>query len=156
MRFVFHAMLGVSLVVASAGIVLGAQARRGHEDAATGPSHTAALRHAPHEHAALEQTIAPPLPVSPRFGAEVGAGPTLSWRLPAGTDGARVELCPTSDFADETTRRVDVPGEELRLPAQWPAGVWYWRLRGREQGAVGDRATPTWMVYVTPDGSSAS
>ncbi|HEY1697818.1 MAG TPA: hypothetical protein VGG39_36910 [Polyangiaceae bacterium] len=150
MRFVFHAMLGVSLVVASAGIVLGAQARSGCDAAATGPSHTAALRRGPREHVAIEQTIAPPLPVSPRYGAEVGSGPTLSWRLPAGTDGARVELCPTSDFSDATTRHLDVPGEELRLPAEWPAGVWYWRLRGREQGAVGDRATPTWMVYVAP------
>jgi hypothetical protein len=148
MRFVFHAMLGVSVAITLAGIALGEEARRARSEP-PGPTHTAALHRTPHEHVSVEQTIVPPMPVAPRYGAEVGSTATMHWRLPEGTDGARVELCPTSDFADETTRRLDVPGEQLRLPPQWPAGVWYWRLRGRENGAIGDRATPTWMVFVT-------
>ena len=46
-------------------------------------------------------------------------------------------------------------GEQVALPAPWPSGVWYWRLRGRDGAIVGDRSTPTWMVYVT-DGAGAS
>ena len=105
----------------------------------------------------IEQRVAPPFPISPRSGAGVLAPPVLSWRLEQGTDGARVELCPTSDFDPATSRRVDVRGERVVLPASWPTGVWYWRLRGRDGSMVGDRATPTWRLYVaSPAGPSSS
>lgn len=155
MRFVFHAMLGVSVAVTLTGITLGAEARYGGDESLAGPSNTTAAGRVHRGRLAIEQAIAPPLPVAPRYGAEVTGTPTLGWRLAEGTDGARVELCPTSDFDESTTKRIDVTGEELRLPASWPAGVWYWRLRGREDAAVGDRATPTWMLFVV-DASSAS
>jgi hypothetical protein len=87
------------------------------------------------------------LAVSPRYASEVAGAPRLAWRLAEGVDGARVELCPTNDFDEATVRRVDVVGDEITLPATWPAGVWYWRLRGRAGADFGDRATPTWMFY---------
>jgi hypothetical protein len=154
-RFVFHAMLGVSIAVALTGIALGAEARRGPEDSLDGSSHTAAAHRGSHARIPVEQSVAPPFPTAPRFGQEVAGRPVLTWRLEDGTDGARVELSPTSDFDDATLRRIDVRGEQVVLPAPWPSGVWYWRLRGRDGGTVGDRATPTWMLYVT-DGASAS
>jgi hypothetical protein len=154
-RYAFHTMLGVSIAVALTGIALGAQARRGPEDGLDGASHTAAIHRGAHSRVPVEESVAPPLPIAPRFGAAVAGRPVLAWRLEEGTDGARVELSPTSDFDDATLRRIDVRGEEVTLPAPWPSGVWYWRLRGRDGATIGDRATPTWMLYVT-DGPSAS
>lgn len=147
MRFaVFHSMLAVSIGFAVTGVALGVQARCGSvEDELAGPhrvAHDDSLPRVP-----VERSVVPPMPVAPRFGAAVSA-PTLSWLLSEGTDGARVELCPTNDFDLRTTRHLDVDGEQIALPSPWPTGVWYWRLRGRTGGVVGDRATPTWMVYV--------
>jgi hypothetical protein len=153
-RFAFHAMLAVSIATAVTGIALGAEARRGPADGLDGSAHTAAARRSERARVAAEQSVAPPLPVAPRFGAEIAGRPLLAWRLEEGTDGARVELSPTSDFDEATLRRLDVRGEQVTLPPQWPAGVWYWRLRGREGAIVGDRATPTWMLYVTDAGAS--
>jgi len=154
-RFVFHAMLGVSIAVALTGIALGAEARRGPEDGLDGSLHTAAGHRGERARISAEQSVAPPFPIAPRFGAEVAGRPVLAWRLEEGTDGARVELSPTSDFDDATLRRIDVRGEEVALPAALPSGVWYWRLRGRDGALVGDRATPTWMLYVS-SGAGAS
>jgi hypothetical protein len=153
MRLVFNVMLAVSVAVALTGITLGAQARFAGErprepEQESGTQHTAALRRAPRERVAFEQTIAPPVPVSPRFATAVWGPPALAWRLEEGTDGARVELCPSSDFDDAKTVRLDVSGDHVQLPAPWPSGVWYWRLRGRTRAYVGQRTTPTWMLYV--------
>jgi hypothetical protein len=153
-QLVFHAMLAASIATAVTGIALGAEARRGPADGLDGSSHTAAAHRGERALIAAEQSVAPPLPIAPRFGAEVAGRPLLAWRLEDGTDGARVELSPTSDFDEATIRRLDVRGEQVTLPAPWPAGVWYWRLRGREGAIIGDRATPTWMVYVTDAGAS--
>jgi hypothetical protein len=153
-RYAFHAMLAASIAVAITGIALGAEARRGPLDGLDGSSHTAAAHRAERARVAAEQSVSPPLPIAPRFGAEVAGRPLLAWRLEDGTDGARVELSPTSDFDEATLRRLDVRGEQVTLPAPWPSGIWYWRLRGREGAVVGDRATPTWMIYVA-DGSAS-
>jgi len=156
MRFgPFHSLLALSIAVAVTGVALGLEARAGSADDDLAGPRAVALHHAPLTRMPVERAIAPPLPVAPRFGADVAGAPSLSWRLAEGTDGARVELCPTNDFADATTRHLDVEGEHVGLPVPWPAGVWYWRLRGRAGGVLGDRATPTWMVYVS-ESSSAS
>jgi hypothetical protein len=111
--------------------------------------HTSPLHRQPSSRIPVEQAVAPPLPISPHYGEEISGQPTLAWRLMEGTSGARVELCPTMDFDGETTRHIDVVGDKVMLPASWPAGVWFWRLRGRTGRVVGDRTTPTWMLYVT-------
>jgi hypothetical protein len=147
-RFLFHIMLGSSIAVAATGIALGADARLGPgADAAAAWSHKASTRER-RARFPVERLIPPPFPIAPRFGGSVAGTRALSWRLEPGTDGARVELCPTSDFDEATTRHIDVEGEQALLPAAWPAGVWYWRLRGRDGATVGDRATPTWMLYL--------
>jgi hypothetical protein len=147
-RFLFQAMLGVSIAITATGIAFGVKARPMGQDEVVGASHTAASHRLAPGRTTVEQSVAPPLPVAPRFGAEGGWRPALSWHLEQGTDGARVELSPTSDFDEVTLRRIDVRGDRVVLPASWPSGVWYWRLRGREGAIVGDRATPTWMLYV--------
>ena len=107
MRFVFHVMLGVSIAITTAGIALGLEAR--DEAASLGvPAHTSPTHRVYAEHLDIEETLPPPLPVSPRYGSEVGPTASLSWRLTEGTDGARVELCPTSDFDESRTRHIDV------------------------------------------------
>jgi hypothetical protein len=145
-------MMAVALALAATAIALGAQARFGGGDGAAAFSHKASASRVRRTQMRMEQRVAPPFPISPRIGAGVAAAPVLSWRL-QGTDGARVELCPTSDFDPATSRRLDVRGERLILPASWPTGVWYWRLRGRDGSTVGDRATPTWMLYVASPAS---
>ncbi len=155
MRFrPFHSMLAVAVAVAVTGLTLGLQARAGSGDDDFAQRPVTALHREHHTRIPVERSIAPPLPIAPRFGAGVSGAPKLEWRLAEDTDGARVELCPTDDFADGTTRHMDVEGEEIGLPEPWPAGVWYWRLRGRAAGVVGDRATPTWMLFVS-DSSGA-
>jgi hypothetical protein len=150
MRFLFHAMLALSLTAVAAGVALGAQARLADRDDAdeSAPPVKPSLKRAPTERVPVEETIAPPVPVSPRFAAEVSASPVLAWRLEEGTDGARVELCPTNDFDPDTTRRIDVAGDHVQLASALPPGIWYWHLRGRRRAYLGDRATPTWMLYV--------
>jgi hypothetical protein len=152
MRFLFHGMLGLSMAAVAAGVVMGAKDRlaRIESDESTTGSPSALLHHARVDRVSVEATIAPPVPVSPRFAQEVSATPVLTWRLENGTDGARLELCPTNDFAPETTRRIDVTGDHVQLAAALPAGIWYWHLRGRHRAYMGDRTTPTWMIYVRP------
>ena len=152
-RLLFHAMFGLAIAIAATGTALGVEARLAQPDVSEG-SHRKV--DSPGDRAiAATRAVAPPLPIAPRFGAGIAGSPTLSWRLEEGTDGARVELCPTRDFDESTIRRIDVDGEQVTLPAPWPAGFWYWRLRGRDGRVVGDRTTPTWMVYVT-DGNGPS
>jgi hypothetical protein len=151
--YLFHALLFLAVGVTAGGLTMGVEHRLRASDAlpATGALRAAALHRAPHPRRAVEETIPPPLPIGPRYGEEVQAAAVaeLTWRLAEGTDGARVELCPTSDFDEGTTRRIDVVGEELKVaPGALPAGIWYWRLRGRQGGVIGDRATPTWMLSV--------
>lgn len=142
-------MLAVSVAIASTGVVLGLRARLGSRAAGLADSSGTTLPTTPATGLPVERSIPPPLPVAPRFGATVSGTPKLEWRLAEHTDGARVELCPTNDFDGATTRHLDVDGEEVGLPAPWPPGVWYWRLRGLSGADVGERATPTWMVYVS-------
>jgi hypothetical protein len=146
MRFLFHAMLVVAVVIVFVGLGRGF-AEWGRYDAARLPAH-ATLHRGAHTRLPLEATIAPPIAVVPRYGAAVTPGATLVWRLTEGTDGARVELSPTPDFDPARMRVIDVDGDRMRLPAGLPAGPWYWRLRGEADGAVGERATPTSLLFV--------
>jgi hypothetical protein len=146
MRFFFHAMLGFSVGIVVTGMTYGALAReRGPQGASAHPG----LHRVPQEHVSLQAAIAPPLPLLPRYGDAVAAGSTLMWHLLDGTDGARVELSRAPTFEKGETRHFEVDGERLRLPDGWPAGVWYWRVRGRSGSVIGDRSTPTWMMVVT-------
>jgi hypothetical protein len=75
-------------------------------------------------------------------------GATLAWHLLDDTDGAQVELSSTPTFQPETTRRIEVDGETLKVPPSLGAGIWYWRVRGRQGEVIGDRTSSTWMMDV--------
>ena len=146
MRFIFHGMLGFAVGIVATGVAYGAVARD-HviRDGASGH---------PRPHAEVQQRLSvqaaldPPTPLLPRYGEQVAGGSSVVWHLAEGTDGARIELSRTPTFDDAVTHHFEADGERLRLPAGWPAGVWYWRLRGRADGVIGDRAAPAWMLVV--------
>lgn len=146
MRFLFHAMLGAAVIIVLVGLGCGSAEWATFDAARVSPHAT--LHRGAHARLPLEATIAPPIAIVPRYGEGVAPGTTLVWRLTEGTDGARVELSPTSDFDPARVRIIDVDGDRMRLPAGLPPGPWYWRLRGRDDGATGDRATPTWMLFL--------
>ncbi len=140
-------LLGLA-VVGTAGVAAGARARSPSFDAASIESYSAATLRRRSPHLPAEAAIPAPSAATPGPGAALTEGPLLSWRSPPALDGARVELSPTADFDDTTTVRYDVRGEELGLPAV--PGTWYWRLRGRAEGAIGDQPGPTWSFTVSP------
>jgi hypothetical protein len=145
-------LVGVA-VLATAGVAAGARSRSPSFEAATIESYSAATLRRRSPHATYESTIPAPTAATPGPGAVLAEGPLLSWRSPAMLDGARVELSPTPEFEETTTVRYDVRGEELGLPAV--PGTWYWRLRGRSDGAIGDRPGPTQSFTVRPPSSRA-
>ena len=150
MRFLFHAMLGFSIGVVGTGLVYGTvvhdrvahDGTRGHGARGRDVLAQAQAR------VPLELSIAPPLPLFPRYGDPVAPGTTLAWHLLDGTDGAQVEISSTPTFEPGTTQRLEVDGETVKLPAAIGAGMWFWRLRGRQGDIIGDRTTSTWMVDV--------
>jgi hypothetical protein len=135
---------GAAVAVA---VAAGARARASSQTDDEGSSTDAtALRRHDTASFPIERTIPPPAPVAPRYGDAMSASTTLSWQLDDRTDGARVELSPTPDFDEASTVRLDADGNHIDVPTS--PGVWYWRLRGRSESAVGDRISHTWMFYV--------
>ncbi|MDB4927592.1 MAG: hypothetical protein JWM10_76 [Myxococcaceae bacterium] len=95
-----------------------------------------------------DPTIAPPRPIVPQSVSRVTSQrPTFRWALPAGTTGARVEVC-----ADRCCTRViqtlEAEGTTVRPTTALPPGVVYWRMFGRRAGATGSRASYTWEFGV--------
>ena len=92
-------------------------------------------------------TIAAPRPLAPLSTARVASRwPALRWELPAGTDGALVEMfadraCtqPLTSFLASTSGTPSTP---------LAAGVAFWRLRGTSNGAVGSTTSPVWELFV--------
>jgi hypothetical protein len=154
-RFAFHAMLALSIGIVATGLTCGTVARdRAMRD---GARWLATHRRDDGPRVPVERTIAPPFPAWPRYGDPVPPDPTLVWHLADATDGAQVELSPTPTFDPGTTLHIEADGETLKLLRPLSEGIWYWRLRGRERGVVGDKTTPTWMVDVVSratDGAS--
>ena len=93
-------------------------------------------------------SVPAPRQLSPLSTATVTARrPTLRWALPAGADGAHVEIfgdractMPITSFSATGTSGAPV--------ADLPAGVVFWRLRGRAGGSVGTAAGTTWQFTV--------
>ncbi len=103
-----------------------------------------------------------PALVAPRPIAPVSLGdvtqrrPTLRWQLPAGFDGAVVELCRDRACTMVIETRA-VSGTSAQPTADLPPrSVVFWRLRGR-RGATTDAAYgPTWLFHVPAVSASTS
>ncbi len=90
-----------------------------------------------------------PRPLAPMsLGDVTSRRPTLRWVLPAGVDGAVIELC--RDRACTSVIEVArVRGASVRPVVALPArSVVYWRLRGRIGAVEGLAAGPTWLFHV--------
>lgn len=139
-------MLGFAVGIVVTGVAYGAVAH--HRETSGGAEGHARPYAEVQQRLSLEAAIDPPTPLLPRYGDAVDPGFNLVWQLGQGSDGARIELSRTPAFDEGATHHFEVDGERLRLPAGWPAGAWYWRLRGRSDGVLGDRAAPTWLLVV--------
>ncbi len=93
-------------------------------------------------------TLAPPRAIAPlSTSSTTSQRPTLRWSLASGADGARVQIC--HDRACATVEQtLDATGTSTAPPTALAAGVHYWRLYGRNAGAVGAIASPTWEFTV--------
>ena len=91
-----------------------------------------------------------PRPIAPSSGAYLTTHkPTLSWELPSGADGARIDLCAKRDCTTIMTT-YDAPGTSLALPAALPRQIVYWRLHPMAGGqVVGQDVSVTWAMVAT-------
>jgi hypothetical protein len=118
-----------------------------------GPSRAAPAADAGVEAAA---DVPAPRPVAPISVSYVTTQrPTFSWSLPAGADGAQVDVC-----ADRACSRVVTSfaaAGTSGAPAQdLPAGVVFWRLHGTHAGVAGATTSATWELVVPPVSASVA
>jgi hypothetical protein len=126
-----RAGLGLLVVVLAAGC--GSSSRAGVDAGEDGPSIA---------------DLPAPRPVAPVSVSFVTSQrPVLRWVLPAGVDGAHVEVC-----ADRACARLlltfDATGDHGAPPADLPPGVAFWHLRGTSGGAIGAQAGVTWEMVI--------
>ncbi|MDP3209010.1 MAG: VCBS repeat-containing protein, partial [Rhodoglobus sp.] len=92
--------------------------------------------------------IAPPRPVRPLSVSRVTSQrPTFQWILPAGTTGARVEVC-ADRCCTRVLQTIDAEGTTVRPMTALPPGVVFWRMFGRRGTVVGSLASYTWEFGV--------
>lgn len=90
----------------------------------------------------------PPRPIAPLSTSTVTSRrPTLHWLLPAGTDGAHVDLC-HDRVCSSIVATIDATGTSGKPSADLPVGVVFWRLHGTAGGVKGSAASPTWQFTV--------
>lgn len=89
-------------------------------------------------------TTGAPRPLGPPSGTFVTtARPSLSWELPEGGVGARVELCRDRTMLVGCTT-FDAEGSSGRPTEALTVGFWCWRARTRRRDSSGDEPSPTW------------
>lgn len=89
-----------------------------------------------------------PRPLSPVSVSMVATSrPRFRWEL-AQTTGAVVEMCRTRACEGESPKRFFGQGQELVVDQDLEPGMWFWRLRGANDGAIGTDTSPTWQVLV--------
>jgi len=90
-----------------------------------------------------------PRPIAPiSLGDVTQRRPTLHWQLPAGFDGAVVELCRDCACPMVIETRT-VSGSSTQPTADLPArSVVFWRLRGRMGATTAAAYSPTWLFHV--------
>jgi hypothetical protein len=89
-----------------------------------------------------------PRPIAPLSTAIVTSRrPTLRWSLASGTDGVTVEICRDRACTVSVTT-FSASGSYGAPTMDLPAGVLFWRLRGRTLGVLGTSYSPTWQFTV--------
>ncbi len=98
----------------------------------------------------IDPTLAAPRHLSPPSVTWVNSfRPRFRWAPAEGSIGAIVELSRTRDFKGQVRKYVGT-GSELDVPEDLEPGFWFWRLRGRSDGAEGaiDDKAIVWEVLV--------
>ncbi len=91
-----------------------------------------------------------PRPIAPMSTSSLTTRrPTLRWELPAGVEGAAVELCRDRALAMDCVTE-NVVGDRHSVVADLAAGPWFWRLKPRNAGVTGMRTSATWQFHVPP------
>ncbi|MFO0604939.1 MAG: MXAN_6577-like cysteine-rich protein [Polyangiales bacterium] len=75
------------------------------------------------------------------------ARPWFRWELPAGADGARVEVC-AARACDRVEASWEAPGDRLRAPAALAPGVHHWRAYARRGGRYDATPSIVWEFVV--------
>ena len=73
--------------------------------------------------------------------------PRFHWKLAPGEDGAEIEVCSDRECR-EGQLWFSAYGTSTTAFSYFTPGVYYWRLRGMSQGAVGTDASPVWEFSV--------
>ena len=85
----------------------------------------------------IDPTLGAPRHLSPPSVTWVNTlRPRFRWALAQGSMGAVVELSRTRDFKGEVRKYIGT-GSELDVPDDLEPGIWFWRLRGRNEGVEG-------------------
>jgi len=96
----------------------------------------------------IDVPLTPPRAIAPLSTATVSSQlPVLRWVLASGEDGAVVEM-----FRDRACTQSVISflanGTSGAPPAALAAGLYYWRLRGARNAAVGSTTSPVWELFV--------
>jgi hypothetical protein len=98
----------------------------------------------------VDPTVSAPRAIAPLSTSTVTSQrPTLRWTNGPTNDGALVQLSRTRDFVI-VAQQLRASGDRVRLPSTLGAGVWFWRLRGRDsaRNAEGTNGSPVWWFRV--------
>jgi hypothetical protein len=91
--------------------------------------------------------IAPPRLISPLSTATTSIqAPTLTWELPAGVTGVRVEIC-RERACTTVEREFDATGPSAKVPTDLPPGLHFWRVRGKVGLTLGSATSATWEFW---------
>lgn len=95
------------------------------------------------------------LRVEPRLLSPISALRTLArrpwfrWELPAGADGARLEVC-SMRACDRVEHTWDATGASFRPPTALAQGVHFWRITARRGAALDATPSIPWEVWIGP------
>lgn len=103
-----------------------------------------------------DPALEPPRPVAPPAGVRLtGMRPLFRWELPAGLDGAVIEVC-ADRACTEISRRFEATGDSAAPPDDLPRGTFYWRLRGKRGETIGERTSAVWSAVARSRGANVT
>ncbi len=79
--------------------------------------------------------------------------PKLTWMLPSGADGGRVELCQTR-ACSTVAQTFDLTGTSGTPPSTLTPGLWFWRVHAKTGTTVDPNPSATWEFFVPMGGDS--